>query len=227
MCNLERVINFQWRKHQNAIGHSRDQISGYIRSLPRYIAAGGAVLLPLDSLQAGQAVFYLLQKHLLSWQYIHTCYCVHFLNTYKTLGSGCALLGSSTVCCKVANNLVTTLIHSLRMNDHNTDLASRTAGSVSAIDPYFRLREGVCWQSLVTLVAVGYRRSAAPFHMAGPCIPPPEIPGIRHSPCKVFTKYCSAVLCINMYTLTEAVYRVNCSLVHNRYSDQEACKMFV
>jgi len=125
---------------------------------------------------------------------------------YKTLGSACALLDSSTVCHKVANNLVTTLIHALRMNYHNTHLASWTACSVSATDPYFRLREGVCWQSLVILVAVGYRRSAAPFHMAGPCILPPEVPGIHHSPCKVFTKYCSTVLRINMYTVTAAAY---------------------
>jgi hypothetical protein len=43
----------------------------------------------------------------------------------------------------------------------------------------------------------------------------------------VFTKYCITVLCINMYTVTEAAYLTNCRHVGNRYTDQEACKMFV
>jgi len=47
----------QWRKRFNFTGHRSDQISGYIRSLTQYIAAGGTVLLPLGSPQNGQAVF--------------------------------------------------------------------------------------------------------------------------------------------------------------------------
>jgi hypothetical protein len=70
-----------------------------LSSLTLYTAPGGKGCLPLGSPLNVQAAFYLFQKHLLCWEYIHSfSHCGRFWSRQKKFAEVCTILHLSPAC---------------------------------------------------------------------------------------------------------------------------------